>query len=131
MIGFGPAAQKRLAVVLVDVLGDDERVVTDVAAFFDGYLRRMPLLPAIGFRLVLWAIVWLPIVFVLRPASADALTTVLRVRYLQKWAASKSYFVREGFYLMKAVALLGWGAHPEVRARMGVGPVADPAARAA
>jgi hypothetical protein len=128
---LGPAAQKRLAVVLCDVLGDDERVVADVAAFFDGYLSRMRGMAAIGFRLVLWAIVWLPILFVFRPQPADALSPDVRVRYLEKWAASKSYYVREGFYLMKAVALLGWGAHPIVRERLGVGPVASPARNAA
>jgi hypothetical protein len=128
---LGPAAQKRLAVVLGDVLGDTPAVVTDVAAFFDGYLRRMPVLPAIGFRAVLFAIMWMPLFFVLRPAPADALERDVRVKYLHKWASSHNYYLREGFYLMKAVALLGWGAHPDVRARLGVGPVADPAARAA
>jgi hypothetical protein len=127
---LGEGAQRRLAVVLGDVLGDSEQVVTDVAAFFDGYLSRMPAVPALGFRAVLWAVVWLPLLFVGRPTSADALPPDVRLRYLTRWATSKSYWLREGFYLMKAVALLGWGAHPEVRARIGVGPLEDAAAAA-
>jgi hypothetical protein len=78
---------------------------------------------ALGLRLVVWAILWLPLVFVGIPLPAHALSREARARYLRRWADSRLYVLREGFYLLKAVALMGWGAQESVRARMDVGPV--------
>jgi hypothetical protein len=123
-MGLGEGAQRRIAVVLADVLGEPLDVARDVAAFLDGYLRRVPLQAALGLRVVVWAILWFPLFFVGIPMPADALSTTARARYVQRWADSRVYFVREGFYLLKAVALMGWGAHETVRARLDVGPLA-------
>ncbi|AKT43662.1 hypothetical protein [Chondromyces crocatus] len=124
MVGLGPGAERRLGVVLGAMLGEPEPIARDVAAFFRDYLARAPLLAAVGLRFMVWALLWLPIVFVGRPVPASALSPALRARYLERWAGARSYLVREGFFLVKTVALFGWGAHPVVRARFGMPDVA-------
>jgi len=123
-MGLGPSAQRRIAVVLADVFGEPAGVATAIAAFLDAYLRRVPLRAAIGLRAVVWGITWLPVAFVGVPLPASSLSPATRSRYLERWAGSKSYFLREGFFLLKAIALMGWGAHDTVRVRLGVGPLA-------
>jgi hypothetical protein len=123
---LGPGAQKRLATMLATMLGEPEDLAADVAAFFTEYLRRVPLLAAVGIRLLVWALTWLPLVFVGRPVPASALSPDVRERYLSRWVNSQSYYVREGFFLVRTVALLGWGAHSRVRARFGMPPKAAP-----
>lgn len=123
-MGLGEGGQRRIAVVLADVLGEPIDVARSVAAFLDGYLRRAPLQAALGLRLVTWAITWMPLFFVGIPLPANRLSREARMRYVQRWADARIYFVREGFYLLKAIALMGWGAHPAVRDRLGVGPMA-------
>jgi hypothetical protein len=122
-VGLGEGAQRRIAVVLADVLGEPLDVARDVTAFLDRYLQRVPLQAALGLRVVVWAVLWLPLLFVGIPLPADALSTSVRDRYIRRWAHSRIYFLREGFYLLKAVALMGWGAHEQVRARLDVGPL--------
>ena len=61
---------------------------------------------------------------VARPLPASALSPELLARYLERWAGARSYLLREGFFLVKTVALLGWGAHPAVRARYAMPAVA-------
>jgi hypothetical protein len=117
-------AQKRLATLLGGMLGESDDIAADVAAFFAEYLRRVPFLAAIGLRLMVWALIWLPIVFVGRLAPASELEPEVRERYLAKWVHAHNYYLREGFFLVKTVALLGWGAHPAVRARFSMPPVA-------
>jgi hypothetical protein len=123
-MGLGPSAQRRIAVVLADVFGEPLGVASDIAAFLDSYLRRVPPRAALGLRAMVWAVTWLPFVFVGVPLPANALTPEVRARYLERWAHSKSYFLREGFFLLKAIALMGWGAQESVRDRLGVGPLA-------
>ncbi len=109
---------------LADVFGEPVEVTREVAAFLDRYLRRAPFQAALGLRAVAWAITWLPLLFVGVPLPVDALTPATRARYLSRWAGSRLYLVREGFYLLKAIALMGWGAQPQVRSRLGLGPMA-------
>ncbi len=120
---LGLGAQRRLAVVLADVFDEPREVAQDVCAFLDGYLRRVPFQAALGLRAVIWAITWLPLLFVGIPLTADRLSPQTRARYIGRWSSSKIYFLREGFYLLKAIALMGWGAQPVVRERMGLGPM--------
>jgi hypothetical protein len=122
-MGLGELAQHNLAVVLADVFGEPIEVAREIAAFLDGYLRSVPSRAALGLRLVVWAITWLPILFVGVPLPAHALSRATRARYLERWAGSRVYYLREGFYLLKAIALMGWGANDAVRARLGVGPL--------
>ena len=117
------SAQKRLSVVLADLLGEPADVAQEVAAFLGGYMERVPLRAAAGLRLVIWAIGWLPILFVARPVPAHALSPAVRARYLAAWAQSPFYLVREGFFLFKAIALMGWGSIDRVRRRLGVEPL--------
>jgi hypothetical protein len=121
---LGPGAQKRLSILLGGMLGESDAIATDVAAFFVAYLKRVPLLTAVGLRLMLWALMWLPIVFIGAPMPASALSPADRDKYLSRWTHANSYYIREGFFLVKTVALLGWGAHPEVRARFAMPPAA-------
>jgi hypothetical protein len=123
-MGLGEGAQRRIAVVLADVLGESADVGATVATFLDAYLRRVPFQAALGLRVAIWAITWLPVLFVGIPLPADLLSHATRMRYVQRWASARVYFVREAFYLVKAISLMGWGAHPDVRARLGVGPLA-------
>jgi hypothetical protein len=124
LLGLGEGAQRRIAVVLADVFGEPLDVALAVAAFLDRYLRQVPLQAALGLRVVVWAITWLPILFVGVPLPAHMLSKEMRLRYVQRWSTSRVYFLREGFYLLKAIALMGWGDHPDVRARLGLGPMA-------
>jgi hypothetical protein len=123
-IALGPGAQRRIAVVLADVLGEPIDVALGVARFLDAYLGRVPFQAAIGLRAVVWAITWLPLLFIGVPLPADALSVAARRRYVERWGSSRVYLLREGFYLLKAIALMGWGAQPAVRARLGLGPMA-------
>jgi hypothetical protein len=102
------------------VLGEPLDLAREVAAFLDGYLRRVPFMAALGLHVVVWAVIWLPLFFVGVPLTANALSPPVRARYIQR----RIYFLREGFYLLKAVALMGWGVQGQVRARLDLGPVA-------
>jgi hypothetical protein len=121
---LGEGAQRRIAVVLADALGESLDVGVAIARFLDAYLGRVPFQAAIGLRLVIWAVTWLPVVFVGIPVSANRLSRETRLRYLERWRSSHAYLLREGFYLLKAIALMGWGGHRDVRSRLGIGPLA-------
>lgn len=121
-MGLGEGAQKRIAVVLADVFGEPLDVALAVAAFLDRYLRQVPFQAALGLRVVVWAITWLPVLFVGVPLPAHLLSHETRLRYVKRWQSSHVYFLREGFYLLKAIALMGWGEHPAVRARLELPP---------
>jgi hypothetical protein len=123
-VRLGPGAQRRIAVVLADVFGEPIDVARDIAAFLDGYLQRVPTRAALGVRVGVWAVTWMPLLLVGVPLPADALSPATRARYLERWAHSRNYLLREAFYLLKAIALMGWGAQPSVRARLDVGPLA-------
>jgi len=122
-MGLGDGARRRLAVALGDVLGEGPEVACRVAAFVDGYLRRTPWLAALGLRAVVWGVIWLPLAMIGAPLPVDRLRPGSRARYLERWSSSRTYFLREGFHLLKAVALMGWAEQPAVRARLGLPPV--------
>jgi hypothetical protein len=122
-MGLSRSAQRRIAVVLADVFGEPPEVASEIAVFLDRYLQRVPLRAAFGLRAVVWGVTWLPIAFVGVPLPASALTPETRARYIECWTHSKTYLLREGFYLLKAIALMGWGAQDAVRLRLGVGPL--------
>jgi hypothetical protein len=121
---LGEGAERRIAVVLADALGEPLDVGVAIARFLDAYLGRVPFQAAIGLRAVIWAVTWLPLFFVGIPVSANRLSRQTRLRYLERWGSSHVYLLREGFYLLKAIALMGWAGHPDVRARLGIGPLA-------
>lgn len=119
---LGASAQRRLAVVLGDMLGEPLPIARDVAAFFNTYLARVPPISALGLWAAIGLIIWLPLLFTGRPRPADALAPELRGAYLSRWANARLYWIREAFFLVKTVALMGWGGHPAVRARLGMPP---------
>ncbi len=123
-MGLGEHAQQRIAVVLAQMFDEPIEVAREIAAFLDSYLRRVPARAGLGLRVMIWAITWLPVLVVGVPLPADALSPATRARYLQAWSGSPVYFLREGFYLLKAISLMGWGANSAVRARLDVGPMA-------
>ena len=123
-MGLGEDTQRRIAVVLAQMFGEPTEVAREIAAFLDGYLKRVPARAALGLQVMVWAILWLPVLFVGVPRRADALSPATRARYLEAWSGSRVYLIREGFYLLKAIALMGWGATDAVRQRLGVGPLA-------
>lgn len=123
-MGLNEDTQRRLAVVLAGMFGEPIEVAREIAAFLDGYLKRVPTRAALGLGVMVWAILWLPVLFVGVPRRADALPPATRARYLEAWSGSRVYWIREGFYLLKAIALMGWGATDAVRQRLGVGPLA-------
>ncbi len=123
-MGLGEGAQGRIAVVLAQMFDEPIEVAREIAAFLDSYLRRVPARAALGLRVMIWAITWLPVLFVGVPLPANALSPATRARYLEAWSGSSVYHLREGFYLLKAISLMGWGANLTVRARLGVGPMA-------
>jgi hypothetical protein len=90
-MGLDEVAQQNIAVVLADVFGEPIGVAREIASFLDGYLRSVPSRAALGLRLVVWAITWLPIVFVGVPRPAHALSPATRARYLKLWAGSRVY----------------------------------------
>jgi hypothetical protein len=123
-VGLDESTQRNIAVVLADVFGERLDVALEIAAFLDRYLKSVPESAAFGLRVVVWAVTWLPFLFVGVPLPAHALAPATRARYIARWSGSRVYVLREGFYLLKAVALMGWGANADVRARLGVGPMA-------
>jgi hypothetical protein len=124
--GLDESAQERIAVALGQMFDEPPEIARDVAAFLDRYMRRVPPRAALGLRMMVWAITWLPLLFVGVPTTVDGLSPETRARYLDAWSGSSVYYLREGFYLLKAIALMGWGANPAVRARLDVGPLAHP-----
>jgi hypothetical protein len=123
---LGAGARNRLTILLQAMLGEEEAIARDVASFFDRYLAGVPPLTAVGLRVMIFALLWFPILFIGVPLPASSLSPAARERYMNKWTHARIYFVREGFFLVKAVALFGWGAHPAVRARFAMPPVAAP-----
>ena len=126
MAGLDESAQQRIAVAIAQMFDEPIEIASEVASFLDGYLRRVPARAALGLRAMVWAITWLPILFVGVPTTVDRLSPETRARYLEAWSGSPVYYLREGFYLLKAIALMGWGANLTVRARLDVGPMAHP-----
>ncbi len=127
MAGLDESAQQRIAVAIAQMFDEPLEIASEVASFLDVYLKRVPARAALGLRAMIWAITWLPLLFVGVPTTVDRLSPETRARYLEAWAGSPVYYLREGFYLLKAVALMGWGANLTVRARLDVGPLAHPA----
>lgn len=86
-------------------------------------------------RLGAWAAVALfvlsPLFTVYAPLPSFLLPAALLDRHAERIARVRSYPVRSLIMLLKMVAGMCWGAHPEVRARLGLPPLPpDPDAEA-
>jgi hypothetical protein len=69
----------------------------------------------------------LPVLTIFVPLPAVLLPARLLDRHAAAMADHRIYLVRQSAFLLKMVAGLHWGAHPEVRQRLGLAPyAADP-----
>lgn len=68
-----------------------------------------------------------PVLTISVPLPAFLLPARLLDRHAGAMADHRIYLVRQAAFLLKMVAGLHWGAHPEVRSRLGLAPYpADP-----
>jgi hypothetical protein len=120
-VALGARDVRRLAALFPDLLGEPDPDVSLAAAeWLSAYLGRVPRLSAIGLGVGIRALLWLPVVFVGRPVSADRLSTNDRARYFARWSGSRVYWVREVFFLVKG-GTDGLGLSPD-RARASPAP---------
>ncbi len=93
--------------------------------YIDGYLGRLPRVPRILVRLLLFSFEHGPWIFGPRPARFTRLRPVERVAVLRAMARSSIYFRRVSFLSLRTMMTMGYLAHPEVQRRMKIVP--DPA----
>lgn len=93
--------------------------------FLDAVLQRAPFRFALGLRAALWMVLLCPLLVIGRPRTFLGLSVVDRERVLTRLGQSRLYAVRELPNLLKMVACLGWGSHPEVRRRIGLAAASD------
>jgi hypothetical protein len=91
----------------------------------DRYLGRLPRVPRLLARLLLFSIEHGPWIFGPRPARFTRLRPVERVAVLRAMARSTLYFRRVSFLSLRTMLTMGYLAHPEVAQRMHI--VSDPA----
>lgn len=92
----------------------------------DAYLRRFkhdsaPLMWA-GLLLGTALFHATPLITVFVPLPAFALPAGLRDRHASKLLSHPFYYLRQPVFLLKMVAGLHWGAHPDVRKHLGLEP---------
>ena len=99
----------------------------DLDAFLKRY--REETTPLVWAGVVLGAIVFhfTPILTVKVPLPAFALPPKLADRHANAISATDSYLLRQAIFLVKLVAGLAWGSHPDVRKHFALPPLAaDP-----
>lgn len=93
----------------------------------DGFLARYrrESTPLLWLGAVAGALVFhlTPLLTVAVPLPAFLLPARLLERHAQRIAVSRFYLLRQAIVLLKMVAGLCWGAHPAVRARLGLPPL--------
>ncbi|MBI5505707.1 MAG: hypothetical protein HY899_12980 [Deltaproteobacteria bacterium] len=93
-----------------------------MAEFFDDVLVRSPLRPMLGLRAAIWAITLSPPLVIRSSRFFGGLSPEERVRHLATLGASEIYLLRELPVLIKTLALMGYGAMPDVQRAVGVEP---------
>ena len=99
----------------------------DLDAFLTRYRRETT--PLVWTGVVLGAIVFhlTPVLTVNVPLPAFWLSPKLADRHAHEITSSSSYLLRQAIFLVKLVAGLAWGSHPDVRKRFALAPLeADP-----
>lgn len=100
---------------------------TGIDAFIAQYRREAPGLLKVGFYLGIAAFHLTPLFTVFVPLPAFLLPAGLRDKHAYKLATHPVYVLRQTSFLVKMMAGLCWGQHPEVRRRLGQGALpADP-----
>ncbi len=92
--------------------GTDE----SAAVFLEDFFHRIPLLLALGIRILFWFFYWLPCLVVRRFKPVTQLDESVLECYLGWWEQNRFYFIREGFNTLKTIALLArvgkdWDPH--------------------
>ena len=94
--------------------------------YMDTYLARLPRVPRLLVRLLLFSFELGPWIFGPRPARFTRLRPVERVAVLRAMARSSIYFRRVSFLSLRTMMTMGYLAHPEVQRRMNIVPDAAP-----
>lgn len=94
--------------------------------YMDGYLGRLPRVPRILSRLLLFSVEHGPLLFGPRPARFTRLRPVERIAVLRAMARSSLYFRRVSFLSLRTMLTMGYLAHPEVQRRIHIVPDPSP-----
>jgi hypothetical protein len=94
--------------------------------YMDSYLGRLPRVPRLLVRLLLFSFEHGPWIFGPRPARFTRLGPVERVAVLRAMARSSLYFRRISFLSLRTMMTMGYLAHPEVQRRLKIVPDAAP-----
>ena len=97
----------------------------DMQAFLERFRREAS--PLLWLGVVAGAVLFhvTPIFTVHVPLPAFLLSDRLADRHAERIANSPIYLVRQSIFLVKLAAGFRWGAHPDVRARFALPPLAD------
>jgi hypothetical protein len=96
---------------------------TGLDTFVPRYLRETSPLMKLGVAAGLLVFVWTPLLTVYLPLPSFLLPRRLLDRHADRISTHPIYVLRSAMLLLKVVAGLCWGAHPEVRARLGMPPL--------
>lgn len=96
---------------------------TDLDAFLERFFRESAWLMRLGVHVATWLFVLLPIATVYVPLPSFLLPRRLLDRHADRVATLPIYHVRSLLLVLKVTAGLCWGAHPDVRARLGLPPL--------
>jgi hypothetical protein len=96
---------------------------TGLDAFVPRLLREASAWMRLGIVAGLVVFVTTPLLTVYVPLPSFLLPRTLRDRHADRIATHPVYLLRSAILLLKVVAGLCWGAHPEVRARLGMPPL--------
>ena len=99
----------------------------DLDAFLDRFRRETTALVWLGVVLGAIAFQLTPIFTVLVPLPASLLSKERGNLHAERIASTNVYLLRQSIFLVKLVAGMAWGAHPSVRERFALPPLApDP-----
>lgn len=100
---------------------------TDVRGFLARYKRESTFLMWLGLFAGSLVFAWSPILTVHLPLPSFLLPRALLDKHAMRITSTRFYLLRQSIFLVKLAAGLCWGAHPAVRAKLGMAPYpADP-----
>ena len=100
---------------------------TEMVSFLRTLRKEAPVLIRVGLVLGSWLLVFAPILTIYLPVPAFFLSRKLREKHVQRASVHRFYLFRQAVMLVKMMAGLCWGRHPDIRARFEMDPLeADP-----
>ncbi len=96
---------------------------TDMVAFLRTLRSEAPFLIRVGLVLGSWLLVFAPILTIYLPVPAFMLSQRLREKHVQRASGHRLYLFRQAVMLVKMMAGLCWGRHPDIRARFEMEPL--------